>query len=227
MATLYLIATPIGNLSDWSPRAIEVAGAVAHLFCEDTRTTGFLLHQFGIKTPMSSFHLHNEHDKVQEVIRKLDEGLDVALMSDAGTPGISDPGFLATRSAHLAGHAVCAIPGPSAALTALVASGLPSDRFVFEGFLPPKKGRQTRLKALQAETRTMVFFESPFRIVKLLAELSAMLGGGRLACVGRELTKKFEEVKRGDLDSLHHDFSTRDAIKGEFVLVVAGSEYAE
>ncbi len=176
---------------------------------------------------MSSFHLHNEHDKVQDVIRKLDEGLDVALVSDAGTPGISDPGFLATRSAHQSGHTVCAIPGPSAALTALVASGLPSDRFVFEGFLPPKKGRQTRLKALQSESRTMVFFESPFRIVKLLSELGAVLGGDRLACVGRELTKKFEEVKRGDLQSLHHDFSTRDAIKGEFVLVVAGSEYAE
>ncbi len=227
LATLYLIATPIGNLSDWSPRAIELVGSVAHLYCEDTRTTGFLLHQFGIKTPMSSFHLHNEHGKVQDVIQKLDDGLDVALMSDAGTPGISDPGFLATRAAHAAGHTVCAIPGPSAAITALVASGLPSDRFVFEGFLPPKKGRQTRLKALEAETRTMIFFESPFRIVKLLAELSVVLGETRLACIGRELTKKFEEVKRADLKTLHTDLSTRDAIKGEFVLVVAGSEYEE
>lgn len=176
---------------------------------------------------MSSFHLHNEHDKVQDVIRRLDTGTDVALVSDAGTPGISDPGFLATRAAHLAGHTVCAIPGPSAAITALVASGLPCDRFVFEGFLPPKKGRQTRLKALQNETRTMIFFESPFRIVKLLAELSATLGENRLACVGRELTKKFEEVKRADLNTLHSDFSKRESIKGEFVLVVAGLEYAE
>ncbi len=176
---------------------------------------------------MSSFHLHNEHGKVQDLIQKLDDGFDVALMSDAGTPGISDPGFLATRAAHIAGHTVCAIPGPSAAITALVASGLPSDRFVFEGFLPPKKGRQTRLKALDSETRTMIFFESPFRIVKLLAELSVVLGDTRLACIGRELTKKFEEVKRGELKTLHADLSTRDAIKGEFVLVVAGSEYEE
>lgn len=227
MATLYLIPTPIGNLSDWSPRAAERAGAVTHLFCEDTRTSGFLLTHFGIGTPRSSFHQHNEHGKVRDLVRMLDGGADVGLMSDAGTPGISDPGFLAVRAAHQAGHTVCALPGPSAALTALAASGLPCDRFAFEGFLPQKKGRQTRIRELAAEPRTLILFESPFRIVKLLDELMAAMGPDRIACLGRELTKKFEEVRRGRLADLRESLATRAAVKGEIVLVVAGSAYSE
>lgn len=160
-------------------------------------------------------------------MRQLDEGRDVGLMSDAGTPGISDPGFLAVRAAHLAGHAVCALPGPSAVLTALTASGLPCDRFVFEGFLPQKKGRQTRIRELAAEPRTLVLFESPFRIVKLLDELIAVMGPDRIGCIGRELTKKFEEVRRGPMSDLRQSLTSRASIKGEFVLVVAGAEYTE
>lgn len=227
MATLYLIPTPIGNLSDWSPRAVVCAGSVSHLYCEDTRTSGVLLTHYGIATPRSSFHLHNEHAKVRDLVRMLDAGSDVGLMSDAGTPGISDPGFLAVRSAHQAGHSVCALPGPSAALTALAASGLPCDRFVFEGFLPPKKGRQSRLRELAAEPRTIILFESPFRIVKLLEQLILVMGPDRLACLGRELTKKFEEVRRAPLSDLTDSLRARPAIKGEIVLVVAGSAYAE
>jgi len=200
---------------------------VSHLYCEDTRTSGVLLAHHGIATPRSSFHQHNEHAKVRDLVRMLDGGSDVGLMSDAGTPGISDPGFLAVRSAHQSGHAVCALPGPSAALTALAASGLPCDRFVFEGFLPPKKGRQTRLRELAAETRTIILFESPFRIVKLLEELIVVMGPDRLACLGRELTKMFEEVRRATLSDLMDSLRARSAIKGEIVLVVAGSAYAE
>lgn len=176
---------------------------------------------------MISFHAHNEHHRVAQVVDILASGHDVALVSDAGMPGISDPGFLAVRQAHLSGHAVSVIPGPSAALTALVASGLPCDRFCFEGFLPQKKGRKTRVEQLREETRTMIFFESPFRIVKLLEELSAVFGEDRIGCFGRELTKKFEEVRRDTLAGLKTSLTERASIKGEFVLVVAGKEYHE
>lgn len=157
----------------------------------------------------------------------LSVGQDVALISDAGMPGISDPGFLAVREAHLHGHTVSVIPGPSAAVTALVASGLPSDRFCFEGFLPQKKGRKTRLEQLKDENRTIVFFESPFRIVKLIEECIRIFGDDRIACFGRELTKKFEEIKRGKLITLKESLTERASIKGEFVLVVAGKDYTE
>lgn len=227
MATLYIIATPIGNLGDFSPRAIEVLNHVEAVACEDTRTSGFLLHHFEIKKPMISFHSHNEHKRLQDLTNLLDGGSDVALISDAGMPAISDPGFLAVRQAHLMGHTVIVIPGPSAAISALAASGLPSDRFTFEGFLPQKKGRKTRIEQLSDETRTMIFFESPYRILKLLDELSTVFGPDRLACFGRELTKKFEENRRGTLAELAQLLRDKPSIKGEFVLVVAGKDYTE
>lgn len=227
MSTLFLIATPIGNLGDFSSRAVETLQSVASIACEDTRTSGFLLSHFKVKKPLISFHAHNEHNKVAQILELLDGGQDVALISDAGMPGISDPGFLAVRQAHLNGHLVSVIPGASAAITALVASGLPSDRFCFEGFLPQKKGRKTRLEALQNEERTMIFFESPYRILKLIEECKKMFGNDRIACFGRELTKKFEEIRRASLAELHISLSERPSIKGEFVLVVAGKGYSE
>lgn len=227
MATLYLIATPIGNLGDISPRAIEILRQVDLIACEDTRTSGFLLSHVEVKKPLMSFHSHNEHKKLQDLTDMLDAGQSIALISDAGMPAISDPGFLAVRQAHLHNHEVIVIPGPSAAISALAASGLPSDRFCFEGFLPQKKGRKTRIELLRDETRTMIFFESPYRIVKLLDELSAAFGPERLACFGRELTKKFEENRRGTLLELKTSLSERASIKGEFVLIVAGKDYTE
>ncbi len=227
MATLFIIATPIGNLGDFSPRAVEILKSVEAVACEDTRTSGFLLSSFEIKKPMISFHAHNEHVRVEQVMQKLEAGQDIALISDAGMPGISDPGFLATRAAHLNGHVVCVIPGPSAAITALVASGLPCDRFCFEGFLPQKKGRKTRIEQLKDEDRTIIFFESPFRIVKLIESLMSTFGEERIGSFGRELTKKFEEVKRGTLRELHQSLTERPSIKGEFVLIVAGKGYTE
>lgn len=227
MATLYVIGTPIGNLSDISSRMTEILGNVEAVACEDTRTTGFLMHHLGIKKHLISFHTHNEHQRIGQVMELLEGGKDIALVSDAGMPGISDPGFLAVREAHLRGIQVIVIPGPSAAITALAASGLPSDRFTFEGFLPQKKGRKTRLEALKEEDRTMVFFESPFRILKLLQECINLFGPDRLACFGRELTKKFEENRRGKLSDLHAELKNRPAIKGEFVLIVAGNTYQD
>lgn len=227
MATLYVIGTPIGNLSDISSRMTEILGHVEAVACEDTRTTGFLMYHIGIKKHLISFHTHNEHHRIGQVMELLEAGKDIALVSDAGMPGISDPGFLAVREAHLRGIQVIVIPGPSAAITALAASGLPSDRFTFEGFLPQKKGRKTRLEALKDEDRTMIFFESPFRILKLIQECIDLFGPDRLACFGRELTKKFEENRRGKLIDLHTDLKNRPAIKGEFVLIVAGNTYQD
>jgi len=227
LATLYIIATPIGNLGDLSPRAQDVLRQVDTIACEDTRTSGFLLHHFEIKKPLLSFHAHNEHKRLQALTDLLENQQDVALISDAGMPAISDPGFLAVRQAHRLGHTVTVVPGPSAAISALAASGLPSDRFCFEGFLPQKKGRQTRLIQLQEESRTMIFFESPFRIVRLLDELIRVMGTDRMACFGRELTKKFEENRRGTLQELKTALETRPSVKGEFVLIVAGKDYTE
>lgn len=227
MSTLFLIATPIGNLGDFSPRAVEMLKTVSAIACEDTRTSGVLLSHFQIKKPLISFHAHNEHGKISQIVEMMDAGQDVALISDAGMPGISDPGFLAVREAHQKGHIVSVIPGASAAITALVASGLPSDRFCFEGFLPQKKGRKTRLETLQDEDRTMVFFESPYRILKLIDECIKHFGEDRIACFGRELTKKFEEIQRAPLTDLKRSLTERPSIKGEFVLVVAGKGYSE
>ena len=227
MGTLYVIGTPIGNLNDISNRAIEILSAVSAVACEDTRTTGFLLNHLGLKKQLLSFHSHNEHGRVQQLIDMLSQGQDIALVSDAGMPGISDPGFLIIRQAHLNKIPVSVIPGPSAALTALVASGLPCDRFCFEGFLPQKKGRKSKLEALKIEERTMVFFESPFRIIRLVEECIHHFGEDRLGCFGRELTKKFEEIQRGTIAELLISLKERPSIKGEFVLVIAGSTYKE
>jgi len=227
VSTLYLVATPIGNLDDFSPRAVEVLKQVAYIACEDTRTSGILLSHYKIDKPTFSFHQHNEHKKVEHLLNLLDAHQDVALISDAGMPGISDPGFLAARAAHKAGHTVSVIPGPDAATTALVASGLPCDKYAYEGFLPPKKGRQKRLKQLSKEDRSIVIFESPHRLLKLLNELDGYVGGQRFVAVARELTKKFEEVVRGPLEEVKLKFENRDEIKGEMVVVVAPEGYSD
>ena len=227
MSTLYIVATPIGNLGDFSPRAQEVLQQVDYIACEDTRTSGKLLQRFSISKPTFSFHLHNEHKKLGHMLNILEAGQTVALISDAGMPGISDPGFLAVRAAKQAGFNVIVIPGPDAATTALVASGLPSDRYVFEGFLPHKKGRQKRLQQLSEEERTIILYESPKRLVKLLGELVKYFGEERLAAVARELTKTFEEVLRAPLSELQQNFSERDSVKGEIVVVIAGAGYTE
>ncbi|MEX2572742.1 MAG: 16S rRNA (cytidine(1402)-2'-O)-methyltransferase [Balneolaceae bacterium] len=227
MSTLFLVATPIGNLNDFSPRAAETLQAADRIACEDTRTSSVLLNQYKINKPLFSFHQHNEHHKVRHLINLLDGGENIALISDAGMPGISDPGFLAVRAAHAGGHVVTVIPGPDACTTALVASGLPSDRYCFEGFLPPKKGRQTRLKEIAQRDVTSVIYESPHRILKILQELTDHAGEDRLACVARELTKKYEELNRGRLAGLSRLWQERDPIKGEFVIVLASKSYTE
>lgn len=227
MSTLYIVATPIGNLKDISERARNVLDAVEYIACEDTRTSGVLLQHLGIDTPTFPFHQHNEHQKVEHLLNLLDARQDVAVISDAGMPGISDPGFLAVRAAHKAGHTVTVIPGPDAATTALVASGLPCDKYVFEGFLPQKKGRQKRLKQLTEEERTIVFYESPHRLLKLLIELRDYMGDQRMVAVCRELTKKFEEVIRGPLENVIQTCEQRDNIKGEIVVVTAPESYSE
>lgn len=223
LSTLYLIATPIGNLGDISLRAIELLKEVDYVACEDTRTSGKLLKLLGLNKQIFSFHAHNEHHKVHYLIDLLKAGKSVALISDAGSPGISDPGFLAVSAAIEAGIKVCPIPGASALIVALSASGLPSDRFVFEGFLPHKKGRQSRWKKLIEEERTMIFYESPYRIGKILKEINDYLGAERRIVLARELTKKFEEFVRGSagtLLALHQENQLK--LKGEFVVMVEG-----
>lgn len=227
MSTFYIVATPIGNLGDFSPRAVEVLKSVDYIACEDTRTSGKLLKHFGIGTQTFSFHLHNEHKKVAHLINILNANQNVALISDAGMPGISDPGFLAVRAAKQEGHTITVIPGPDAATTALISSGLPSDRYSFEGFLPHKKGRQKRLGQLAEEERTLIIYESPNRLIKLLDELIKYFGEDRLAAVARELTKTFEEIIRGTVLELKEEFENRDSIKGEIVVVVSGKGYSE
>ncbi len=227
MSTLYIVATPIGNLDDISERAIETLKSVSYIACEDTRTSGVLLKKLGINTNTFAFHAHNEHQKVEHLLNILDARQNVAIISDAGMPGISDPGFLAVRAAHQAGHTVSVIPGPDAATTALVASGLPCDKYVFEGFLPQKKGRQKQLKQLVDEQRSIVLYESPHRLIKLLEELRKYMGDQRMIAVCRELTKKFEEVVRGPIKSVYDTFQLRDDIKGEIVVIIASKDYSE
>lgn len=227
MATFYLVATPIGNLGDFSFRAVEVLKSVSYIACEDTRTSGVLLSHYGIQTPTFSFHQHNEHKKIAHIIDLMDAGRDVALISDAGMPGISDPGFLAVRAAHQAKHTVSVVPGPDAATTALVASGLPCDKYAYEGFLPQKKGRQKRLKQLAKEERTVILYESPHRLMKLLDELEQYMGDKRYIAVARELTKKFEEIVRGTLSEVKLTFEQRKEIKGEIAVIVAPDSYSE
>lgn len=227
MATLYLVATPIGNLGDLSPRAVETLKQVDQIACEDTRNSSILLRHYQIDRPLFSFHQHNEHRKVNHLLNLLDAGQDIAMISDAGMPGLSDPGFLATRAVHQRGHTVRVIPGPDACTTALIASGLPSDRYHYEGFLPPKKGRQTRVTAIAEREETTVIFESPYRLLRLLEELMDQAGEERVACIARELTKAFEEVNRGTLGELYRNYHERDQIRGEFVVVLSGKSYRE
>ncbi len=218
---LTLVPTPIGNLQDITLRALEVLKTCDLVLAEDTRTSRILLRHFGIEKRILSHHQHNEHHALKEIIRLLQEGQHIALVSDAGTPGISDPGFLLVRECLREGLEVNCLPGPTAFVPALVLSGLPCDRFVFEGFLPQKKGRQSRLLALKEEERTMVFYESPFRLVKLLEECIEHFGAERLASVSREISKMFEETQRGTLQELKTHFEEK-GVKGEIVVVVGG-----
>lgn len=221
MGKLYVVPTPVGNLDDMTFRAIQVLKEVDLVLAEDTRTSGILLKHFEIKKPMQSHHKFNEHKTVENVINRLKAGETVALVSDAGTPGISDPGFLVVRECVRNGIEVQCLPGATAFVPALVSSGLPCDRFCFEGFLPQKKGRQTRLKALAGETRTMVFYESPHRLVKALAQFAEFFGADRQAAVAREISKVHEETVRGTLAELVEHFTANDP-RGEIVILVSG-----
>lgn len=221
MSKLYIVPTPIGNLKDITLRAIEVLKEVDLILAEDTRTSGKLLKHFDINTPSQSHHMHNEHKTIEAIIQKLNSGMTIALISDAGTPAISDPGFLLTRACIENNIEVDCLPGATAFVPALVNSGLPNDKFVFEGFLPVKKGRQTRLKLLAEETRTMIFYESPHKLIKTLTHFCQYFGEDRQLSVSRELTKLYEETIRGTAkEALEH--YTNKPPKGEIVIVVAG-----
>ncbi len=218
---LTVVPTPIGNLEDITLRAIRVLKEVAVVLAEDTRTSGHLLKHYGIETPLRAFHAHNEHAKVERIVDELSSGVPMALISDAGTPGISDPGFLLVRACVRRGVRVECLPGATAFVPALVASGLPCDAFHYEGFLPHKKGRQTRLKYLASLENTFVLYESPHRLLRCLDELAEHCGPERQACVARELSKKHEEVKTASLAELKAHFSSKE-VKGEIVVVVNG-----
>ena len=224
MAKLYLIPTPVGNLEDITLRALRILKEVDLILAEDTRTSAKLLKHYDIATPLLSHHKFNEHQQVERIAERIHKGENIALISDAGTPGISDPGFLLTRTCIKHGIETECLPGATAFVPALVNSGFPCDRFCFEGFLPQKKGRQKKLNALLEETRTMIFYESPFRIVKTLEQMSTIFGANRYACVAREISKMFEEFKRGTLEELI-SYYTQNTAKGEIVLLVAGKEY--
>lgn len=227
MSKLYIVPTPIGNLSDMTYRAVEVLKSVGLILCEDTRTSQVLLKHYGISAPrLESHHKFNEHKTAAEISERIASGLDVALISDAGMPGVSDPGFFLVRCCVGNGVEVETLPGPCAFLPALVNSGFPMDRFCFEGFLPQKKGRQSRLEELKDESRTMIFYESPYRLVKALEQMSAVFGLEREASVSRELTKLHEETVRGTLSSLAEHFNENEP-KGEIVIVVAGAPKPE
>jgi 16S rRNA (cytidine1402-2'-O)-methyltransferase len=219
---LYLVPTPIGNLKDITLRALEVLKSVDVILAEDTRTTGKLMKHYEINRALQSYHIFNEHKTVEKLVERMKKGEVMALVSDAGTPGISDPGFLLVRAAKEAGIEVNCLPGATAFVPALVNSGLPTDRFTFEGFLPHKKGRQTRIQGLVGETRTMVFYESPHRLMKTLEQLSEAFGPERMGSVSRELTKIFEENIRGTLSELILYYQN-NPIKGEIVLVIEGN----
>jgi 16S rRNA (cytidine1402-2'-O)-methyltransferase len=223
MSRLYIVPTPIGNLNDITLRALETLKSVDLILAEDTRTSSHLMKHFGISKPMQSYHIHNEHQTVEHVANRIERGENIALVSDAGTPSVSDPGFLLVRECIRRNIPVECLPGPSAFLVALINSGLPTDRFVFEGFLPQKKGRMSRIEQLREEHRTMIFYESPHRLLKALEQFISVFGEDRKASVSRELTKMFEENKRGTLKELHEYFSEK-TIKGEIVLVVQGKQ---
>ncbi|MDX8552214.1 16S rRNA (cytidine(1402)-2'-O)-methyltransferase [Tenacibaculum sp. 1B UA] len=223
MSKLYLVPTPIGNLEDITLRALNILKEVDYILAEDTRTSGKLLKHFDIATPMQSHHMHNEHKTVDTIVKRMQSGETFALISDAGTPAISDPGFLLTRACVQHGVDVECLPGATAFVPALVNSGLPNDKFVFEGFLPVKKGRQTRLKSLAEETRTMIFYESPHKLLKTLTSFVEYFGEDRQLSVSRELTKLFEETKRGSVKEVLA-YYTEKPPKGEIVVVVDGKK---
>jgi 16S rRNA (cytidine1402-2'-O)-methyltransferase len=224
MSKLYLVPTPIGNLEDITLRAIRVLKESSVILCEDTRTSSFLLKYYDIKAPLWSHHKFNEHRTVEQIADRIASGQIVSLISDAGTPAISDPGFLLVRTCIEKGIDVECLPGATAFIPALVASGLPCDKFIFEGFLPQKKGRSKRIEALKVEERTIVFYESPFRLIKLLQQLAEILGENRKASVSRELSKIHEETIRGTLSDLINHFQAK-GIKGEIVVVVEGAKH--
>ncbi|HWC52721.1 MAG TPA: 16S rRNA (cytidine(1402)-2'-O)-methyltransferase [Chitinophagaceae bacterium] len=218
---LYIVPSPIGNLKDITLRALEVLKDVDLILAEDTRTTSHLLNHYQVSKPLSPYHQHNEHKVLQHLVDQLLQGKKMALITDAGTPGISDPAFLIVRECIKAGIKVECLPGATAFVPALINSGIPANRFVFEGFLPLKKGRQTLFKQLAAEERTMIFYESPMRLVKTLEEMIQYFGSDRLCSVSRELTKVFEENKRGTLQEVC-DYFKQKTVKGEIVIVVGG-----
>ena len=221
---LYIVPTPIGNLADMTFRAVAVLKEVDLILAEDTRTSGVLLKHYEISKPLQSYHQHNEHQVTERLVAQLQEGKSMALLTDAGTPGISDPAFFIIRACIKADIRVECLPGATSLIPALVNSGLPSDSFCFEGFLPLKKGRHTLLSALANENRTIILYESPMRLVKTLHQLMEYFGEDRPCCVSRELTKKFEENARGTLKEVHDHFKQK-TVKGEIVVVIAGKEY--
>ncbi len=222
MAKLYVVPTPVGNLDDMTFRAIQVLKDADCILAEDTRTSGILLKHFDIRTRTQSHHKFNEHQTVEGIVNRIEAGETIALISDAGTPAISDPGFLLVRECRRRGVAVECLPGATAFVPALVASGLPNEKFCFEGFLPQKKGRATRLAQLAEEPRTIIFYESPFRLLKTLTQFKETFGGERDASVSREISKLHEETVRGTIDELIAHFTEREP-KGEIVIVVAGA----
>lgn len=220
---IYLIPTPIGNLEDMTFRGVRLLKEVDLILAEDTRTSQKLLNHYAILTPMKSFHMHNEHHKVAQILERVKQGETIALISDAGTPGISDPGYLLVHEALKLDLRVYCLPGPTALIPALVQSGLPSDRFIFEGFLPQKKGRQAKLEQMAQEVRTLVFYESPHKLLKTLSQMLPYFGTDRKLSISREMTKKFESHYRGALEGAIHFFEQHPP-KGEFVLVVEGNK---
>lgn len=222
MSKLYIVPTPIGNLEDMTFRAVRILKAVDLILAEDTRTSRTLLNHFEIPTRMRSYHAHNEHKVVEKIVEEIEKGVSIALISDAGTPAISDPGFLLTRACLCKGISVECLPGATAFVPALVNSGFPNNRFVFEGFLPTKKGRQTRLSLLAEETRSIIFYESPHRLVKTLASFCQYFGNTRLISVSRELTKRYEETIRDTAISVLEHY-TEHPPKGEIVIIVSGA----
>lgn len=223
MGKLFIVPTPIGNLGDMTFRAVEVLKEVDIILAEDTRTSGKLLKHFGISTPMHSHHMHNEHKTSTDLVRRIISGENIALISDAGTPAISDPGFLLSRACIEAGVEVDCLPGATAFVPALVNSGLPSDKFVFEGFLPVKKGRQTRLEILAEETRTILFYESPHKLLKTLTQFVTYFGADRRISVSREISKLHEETIRGTAEEVLKHYENKPP-KGEIVIVVSGKK---
>ena len=222
MAKLYIVPTPVGNLEDITLRALRVLKEADCILAEDTRTSGILLKHYDIKAKLQPHHKFNEHKTIESIAQRIKGGENIALISDAGTPGISDPGFLLSRQCAKEGVEVECLPGATAFVPAIVASGLPCDRFCFEGFLPQKKGRVSRLTELSTEERTIIFYESPYRIVKLLTQISEIFGNERECAVCREISKLHEEIVRGSVEEVLAHFSTHEP-KGEFVMVVAGA----